>query len=184
MSDVVTWLILLSALILSLGVLPLVVLWFLSIVGSDAPFVPVPREAIPGIVDALELSHDAVVYDMGCGDGRILFACKEKQPGIQAVGIEKALLPYLIARMKEKSRDVHVIHGDFFSHSLSDATHVVLYLFPELMEEVEKKLARELKPGTRVLAVDFQFKDRERTAFIEQKIQGIHRGTDLSLYIF
>ena len=162
----------------------LVFFWFTSIVGSGAPFVPVPMKAMPGIVDALQLKKDSVVYDMGCGDGRILLAALEKEPAIRTVGVERAVLPYVLARWKLRKTRAEVIHGDFFDTDLTPATHVVLYLFPELMQKVEKKLMEELKPGTLVLAVDFTFKDRTPTRVVTQDIPGLKRGVQLSLYEF
>jgi trans-aconitate methyltransferase len=159
-------------------------LWFISIVGSGAPFVPVPWKAVPGIVNALELKKDSVVYDMGCGDGRILSEALKKMPSIQVVGIEKAFLPYVLSKFRLHSTNARVVHGDFFNADLRDATHVVLYLFPELMGEVEEKLKKELRPGTTILAVDFSFKDKTPVKTVEQDIKGLRRGTVLRLYTF
>lgn len=50
-------------------------LLFWSAFTTRAPFVPAPREILPAIVQALELKKGDVVYDLGCGDGRVLEAC-------------------------------------------------------------------------------------------------------------
>lgn len=170
------------ALFLTFFVLPLVVLWFASIVGSGAPFVPVPAKAVPGIVEALGLSDGAVVYDMGCGDGRVLLAAVRQNPNIRAVGIEKALLPYVIAKFRVRGTTIEIRRNDFFKENLADATHVVTYLFPTLMERVEAKLDHELKPGTRIVAIDFPLEHRKPTSVVEQKIAQLKRGTTLYIY--
>jgi len=159
-------------------------LWFVSIVGSGAPFVPVPAKSVPGIVDALELKEGSVVYDMGCGDGRILLSALEKVPNIRAVGIEKAFLPYMLAKWKLRGTSAELTHGDFFKTDLRDATHVVLYLLPSLMEKIEKKLQAELRSDAVVLAIDFSFKEKVPLRVIEQTVPGLRRGKDLRIYNF
>ncbi len=170
------------AVFLTFIVLPVVLLWFVSIVGSGAPFVPVPMKAVPGIVDALGLVDGSVVYDMGCGDGRVLLAAVQRNPNIRAVGLEKALLPYLIAQLFTRQTRIEIRKRDFFQESLADATHVVTYLFPTLMERIEAKLDQELKPGTRIVAIDFPLAHRKPSRVIEQKLDGLKRGTTLYIY--
>jgi len=177
-----TALLLLFAVFLIFFVLPVVLLWFASIVMTDAPFVPVPSKAVPGIVDALGLVDGSVVYDMGCGDGRVLLSALRANPNIRAVGIEKALLPYLIAKILARGTKIELLRKDFFSHDLSDATQVVTYLFPPVMKRIEEKLDRELKPGTRIVTIDFPFANRKPTRIIDQNITGLKRG--LKLYIY
>jgi cyclopropane fatty-acyl-phospholipid synthase-like methyltransferase len=170
------------AVFLTFFILPVVILWFISIVGSGAPFVPVPSRAVLGIVDALELFDGAVVYDMGCGDGRVLLAAIQKNPNIRAIGIEKALLPYVIARWRVGGTRIEIRRRNFFKETFADATHVVTYLFPTLMERVEKKLDQELKPGTRIVAIDFPLEHRKPTRTVEQKLDELKRGTTLYIY--
>lgn len=175
---------LLLMLVASLAALPVVFLWFLSIVAVDAPFVPVPARAVDRIVDALHLKPGSVVYDMGCGDGRILAAALKKCPEISVVGIEKAFLPYVLAKFRLRGTKAVVRREDFFKSDLSSATHVVLYLFPEVVERLEPKFVRELTPGTKVLTVDFTFKDKMPDEVIELKDKELRRGKLLTLSTF
>ena len=189
------------ALFLTFFVLPFVFLLATSIIWNGAPFVPVPARAVPGIIEALfatkgsgvakpVLAHRAVVYDMGCGDGRVLCAAVRSSPNVRAVGIECALLPYMLARIRcdflpfprRGQGEAQVVHADMFQVSLSEATHVVTYLFPELMAMVEEKLAVELKPGTRVVAIDFPLPTWKPIEVIKQKVPGLKRGTNLYIY--
>ncbi|MFA5947239.1 MAG: class I SAM-dependent methyltransferase [Patescibacteria group bacterium] len=181
-STIATILLVVFAIFLTFFVLPLVILWFVSIVGSGAPFVPVPSKAVQGIVDALELADGAVVYDMGCGDGRVLLAVIRRNLNIRAVGLEKALLPYLIAKYRTRGTRIEILRRDFFKENLVEATHVVTYLFPTLMERVEAKLDQELKPGTRIVAIDFPLEHRKPTRTVEQQLAGLKRGTTLYIY--
>jgi hypothetical protein len=169
---------------LLLFVLPFVFLLATSIVGSGAPFVPVPERAVPGIVEALKLDKNSVVYDMGCGDGRVLLACVRRNPSIRAVGIERALLPFLLAKIRTRGTSIKIRHRDFFQEDLGEATHVVTYLFPTLMERVEEKLTAELSTGSRLVTIDFPLLKKQPQETFEQSIPGLKRGTDLNIYVF
>ena len=162
------------------------ILWAWSILGSTkAPFVPLSKEALPAIATALKIEVGNLVYDMGCGDGRVLFACADAHPDAKFIGIEKALFPVLLARLRRRSKTVTVQHADMFKVSVADADRIVLYLLPVLMDDVEQKLVRELKPGTRVIAVDFPFKDRKPDEVIEQmQLSPRVRGRMLYVYHF
>ncbi|MFA5945830.1 MAG: class I SAM-dependent methyltransferase [Patescibacteria group bacterium] len=188
-----TILLLLFAIFLTFFVLPFVFLLATSIIWNGAPFVPVPSRAVPGIVEALFATKGfsiakpvhaqrAVVYDMGCGDGRVLCSAVRSNPNVRAVGIECALLPYALARIRARNLPIEIRRKDFFQEDLSQATHVVTYLFPELMARVEQKLAVELKPGTRVVAIDFPLPTWKPIEVIKQKVPGLKRGTNLYIY--
>lgn len=59
---------------------------------------PVPKEILPTIIKALAIKKGSLVYDLGCGDGRVLVAAAKVQPQAQYLGIEKSFLPYFLAR--------------------------------------------------------------------------------------
>ncbi len=193
----------------------LTVLWAWSILGSHkAPYVPLPPEALPGICDALQIAKGSVVYDMGCGDGRILFLCAEKHPDAHYIGIEKALFPHMLSLWRMSMRKASpfyqslsraqrgkgeargeakttFLRTDMFSISVEDADRIVLYLLPGLMGDVLEKLRREVRPGTRVVAVDFPFtplspsSSPTLSSTIEQTHLPLHmRGRMLYVYTF
>lgn len=189
MMILLTWIFFVLMCVSSIVALPFAALWVVSIVGGGAPFVPVPKEAVDQIVEALCLGQGGalpvhrkkwVVYDMGCGDGRVLLAAYKKYPHIEAVGIEKALLPYLIAKWRTRGTSIKIIRGDMFAQDVSDATHVVTYLFPEMMERVEQKLTADLKPGARLVTIDFPLPNR----IGELLIATAGRGSSLTVYEF
>ncbi|MCR6669593.1 MAG: class I SAM-dependent methyltransferase [archaeon YNP-WB-040] len=102
---------------------------------------------------------DELVYDLGAGDGRILFiAAKEFKA--RAVGIE--IRPQLVKQIEDRiiaenlQGRVRVIHGNFFDVNISDADVVTLYLLTSVNERLRPKLERELRPGTRVVSHDFE----------------------------
>lgn len=95
------------------------------------------------------------LYDLGCGDGRVLRAAV-KRYGVQAVGLEVNPLAFLAARtLTLGCKGVRVRFENFWKADLSDADVVFCYLFPDLMERVATKLIRELKHGSRVVSCNF-----------------------------
>ena len=72
-----------------------------------------------------------------------------------------ARLLTLIFSLRNPGRDVHIIYGDIFKQDLHDATHVITYLFPEVMNALLPKLNRELKKGTLLYSIDFMFENKK-----------------------
>lgn len=161
-----------------------VILWAMSILGSwRAPYVPLPHESLSGIVDALKLHQHAVVYDIGCGDGRILRACAAHEPGATYRGIERAWYPYLLAKMCGKIANIRYIRGDAFAQNYANADRVVLYLLPGFVDKVAQKLKEECKPGTRIVTADFPITLWKPKEVIEQhKLSAHTRGRMLYIY--
>ena len=91
---------------------------YIRLLKGEAPFVPVPRVMISEIIDSLDIKENSVVYDLGCGDGRILFAAYESQPKATYIGIEKNLSIFLYAWIRtkkiEKPHHVEIRKKDFF----------------------------------------------------------------------
>ena len=111
---------------------------------ASAIILSTPIEAVDAMLAALNLTPDDLLYDIGCGDGRILIRAAELY-GCRAVGIE--IDPVNAAVAKRNVRDSGVAHlikitvGDARNFNLTHATAVTLYLFPDLMEEIIPKLA-------------------------------------------
>ncbi len=117
-------------------------------------YVPVPNGLLPQIVSALELAPGDMLYDLGCGDGRVLTAAFESRPSISAVGVENNPLVYAAARRLSPSQ-VRLRLGNLFDVDLTDATVVFAYLHPDLNRALILKLEIELRSGTRVVTLQF-----------------------------
>jgi cyclopropane fatty-acyl-phospholipid synthase-like methyltransferase len=109
----------------------------------------------------LQLAHVSasdVVYDLGCGDGRIPIAAAQKY-GARGVGID--IDPKRIEEANENAKaagvtdKVRFLNDDLFTANISEATVVTLYLLPSLNEKLMPKLKKDLKPGTRVVSHAF-----------------------------
>lgn len=124
------------------------------------PWIPTSLKTLTKMLDLAEVKPDELVYDLGCGDGRLIVAAARKYQA-RAVGIELDPLRYLwcqflISALGLRGR-VKVLHGDLFKADLSGADVVACYLLPEANKKLEHKLLRELRPGTRVVTNTFIF---------------------------
>ena len=123
-----------------------------------APYVGSPERAIERMLDIANLKPGETLYDLGCGDGRILIAAARRYRA-KAVGIElSAQLAKLAAEEVKKAGvqdNVKVIHGDFMQTDLSKANVVTLYLATTANESLRPNLERYLKPSTRVVSYDY-----------------------------
>jgi len=117
-------------------------------------------ENVRKMLTLAEVKTGDVVYDLGCGDGRII-AMAAGEFGARAVGIEADPLRFLWSWMRIKLSGLgsraKVIWGDFFNHNLNDATVVTVFLSYKANSKLKKKLEEELEPGTRVISYYWTF---------------------------
>jgi SAM-dependent methyltransferase len=124
----------------------------------DIFFVPTWEPVVYQMLELAGVTKEDVVYDLGSGDGRIVILAAQKY-GARGVGIE--LDPRLVDISRQVARDAEVadrvrfIEGDLFTADISAATVVTLFLSPSVNNELEPKLRRELKPGTRIVSHQF-----------------------------
>lgn len=128
----------------------------------DVIYVPTPPEVVDAMLKLANVTKDDVVYDLGCGDGRIVIAAAEKF-GAHGVGID--IDPERISEARANATKagvndrVRFIEGDLFETDLRPASVVTLYLLPSLNLKLRPKLMSELKPGTRVVSHAFDMGD-------------------------
>lgn len=125
---------------------------------SLAPTVPSPEQAIQRMLAMANLKPTDTLYDLGCGDGRILIAAAEHYH-VRAVGIE--ISERMARRAAEKVKKAHlqdritVVHGNFLHSDLSHADVVTLYLATTANESLRPTLERSLRPNSRVISYDY-----------------------------
>lgn len=121
----------------------------------DVPYEPSPTPVVDEMIKLAGVTADDLVYDLGCGDGRIVLAAAKKT-GCTAVGID--LDPRRIKESRENalkeglSGRVTFYQQNLFDSDLSKATVVMLFLYPDVNLKLRPKLLNELKPGTRVVS--------------------------------
>ena len=126
--------------------------------GYDVPFVPTPPEVVDEMLSMANIQAGDLLYDLGCGDGRIVIAAA-KRFGIKAVGID--IDPVRIAESNENAVKAGVtdrarfIERNLFEADFKDATVVTMYLLTSVNLRLRPKLLAELRPGTRLVSHTF-----------------------------
>jgi predicted RNA methylase len=121
-------------------------------------FEPSPVSVADAMLELAGVNADDVVYDLGSGDGRIVIRAAQKY-GARGVGVE--LQPGLVEISRQAAVQAGVadrvtfVQDDLFRADISEATVVVLYLWPRANDELEARLRRELRPGTRIVSHGF-----------------------------
>jgi SAM-dependent methyltransferase len=123
-----------------------------------APYVSTPDQAVERMLQMADPKPGETLYDLGCGDGRIIIAAAERYK-VKAVGIE------ISARLAAKAAEnvkraglqklVRVVHGDFMKADLSGANVVTLYLATSANSLLRPKLEHYLKSKSRVVSYDY-----------------------------
>jgi ubiquinone/menaquinone biosynthesis C-methylase UbiE len=130
----------------------------------EVPYVATREDIVEEMLRMAAVTKDDVVYDLGCGDGRIVTTAA-KEFGAQGVGID--INPARVAESNENARAAGVadrvkfIEGDLFRADLSRATVVTLYLLPSVNLRLRPKLERELRAGARVVSHNYDMGDWE-----------------------
>jgi len=121
----------------------------------DVAYEPTPMEVVHAMLRLAKVNAGDVVYDLGCGDGRIVITAA-REYGARGVCVD--IDPARIAESRENARQAHVLDRirflteDLFATDLGDATVVTLFLSPELNLAVRPKLRRELTRGSRIVS--------------------------------
>lgn len=111
---------------------------------------PMPKKTIPRMLKLVGLRPGEKLYDLGCGDGRVVLVAA-KEFGAEALGVEINPFLYLIARLRCRNlKNVKIVFGNLFEVDFSDADVVVLYLSPSANRRILPKLRR--LQGTRIIS--------------------------------
>lgn len=151
-----------------------------SLMTSLAPFVPSSLNVVRRMLSLAKTHSDDAVYDLGCGDGRVLFTAIHEFGAKTAVGYE--INQHLIETIQQKIENEKlesriIVHQQNLMHAnISEATVIFLYLTAFGNDRLRTKLSAEAKPGTRVVSHYFTFTGWQ---YIKQEY---YRGYTLNLY--
>lgn len=148
----------------------------------DVPYEPSPHHVVKAMLELAEVGPHDVVFDLGCGDGRVVIAAV-KVYGARGVCID--IDPERIRESRENARHAGVADSitfntqDLFEAELSEATVVALFLWPQVNLRLRPKLRRELQPGARIVSHMHDMGDwrasAHTTVFVEGQSRVIHR---------
>jgi len=131
-------------------------------VQPEVPYVPTTPQAVQAMLKLANVKKSDIVYDLGCGDGRIVIAAA-KTYGAHAVGID--IDPHRIQEARANARQAGVENlvrfeeKDLFQADIHEATVVTLFLLSNVNLRLRPKLLADLKPGTRIVSNTFDMGD-------------------------
>jgi len=131
-------------------------------VHRDVPYVPTPPDVVEAMLKLGGVKQGDVMYDLGCGDGRIVIMAAQKF-GATGTGVD--IDPERIKEAEDNAKQagvtgrVRFLQMNLFDADFHDATVVTLYLLPEVNMKLRPKLLKELKVGTRIVSHQFDMGD-------------------------
>jgi precorrin-6B methylase 2 len=137
---------------------------------QDVPYVPTSPEVVNAMLKLAEVNEDDLLYDLGCGDGRIVVAAA-RDFGARGVGVDSN--PVRIKESNENARNngvtdkVKFYEENLFETDISDATVIGIYLLNSVNLKLRPKFLSDLKPGTRVVSHAFDMDDWQPDAHQE-----------------
>ena len=125
---------------------------------ADVVYEPTPRAVVETMLDLAQVVKGDVVYDLGCGDGRIVVAAAKRGAGGIGIEIDPRLVEWAQANvLAERVGDsVQIRNQDLFLTDLAPASVIALYILPAMNERLRPILFRDLKVGSRVVANGFE----------------------------
>ena len=147
-------------------------------------YVPTPQPVVDKMLDMAKVTDKDIVFDLGCGDGRIV-ATAAKKYGAKGIGVD--IDPDRIKDSNETVKKlnveklVEIRQGDALKvKDLEKGTVVMLYMLDEFMKKLEPIAKKRLPKGARIVSHDFRFPNWEPDAVVE--FQGPERSHNLYLY--
>ncbi len=151
-----------------------------------APFVPTPMEVVDKMLEMAEVKSSDVLYDLGCGDGRIVITAARKY-GCRGVGID--IDPQRIRESRQSAKRagvqkmVEFREADAMKVDISRATVVSLYLLPESNALLRPKFESELRPGTNVVSHNYHIPGWEAKQVRAETVPDME-GKEHSIYLY
>jgi len=150
-----------------------------------APYVPTPEDVVDRMLTLATVTRDDVVYDLGCGDGRIPIAAA-KRYGARGVGLD--IDPSLVELAKSNAKTAGVESlvefrvQNVLTADISNATVVTLYLLSSSNERLRPMLVQQLKPGARIVSHAFSMGREWPAEAIDHFVSA--RGDEITLYLW
>jgi SAM-dependent methyltransferase len=144
---------------------------------TQVPYYPSNRRVWEAVAQCLPPKEEARVIDIGSGLGGLVLELA-RRPGVEALGIELAPLPWLVSRLRARLMDsrARFLRGDYNALNFGDFDLVFAYLSPAAMGALWRKAAREMRPGSLLLSYEFVIDDRlpNRTVYPTEGGPALH----------
>lgn len=125
---------------------------------TGAPFVPTPSKTLKKMIELAKVKKGENVFDLGCGDGRIVFAAAAE--GAKAVGYELSVPTFLLARFRSLFKPkAKILYRNFWSQDYRNADVIFCFLLTDTMQKFYQHIWPQLKPGCRVVSNAFKIKN-------------------------
>ncbi len=131
-------------------------------VKKDVPYVPTPQPVVDRMLEMAAVTKDDVVYDLGCGDGRMVVTAAKKY-GARGVGVD--IDPQRIKESNENAESAGVTDKvefsikDLFTMDFGEADVLTMYLLPAVNLKLRPKILSDMKPGSRIVSHSFDMDD-------------------------
>lgn len=149
---------------------------------TDVPYVPTDYTSLVPIVAALDIHPGDIVYDLGCGDGRLLFYCAARNPSARFIGIEWNPLLVAYASVKKfilRIPNVEIRRQNIFAADFQDATRIYVFLLPEVMRDIAPKLN-----APRIVSRAFEIPGRTATSEFILKDAPLDAWNTFTVYVY
>lgn len=122
---------------------------------KGAPFIPTSSKLVRRMIELAKIQPGEHVYDLGCGDGRFIFAAA--RAGANAIGYEYSIPTFLLAKLRSLTHPhAQIRYADFWAQDYRSADVIFCYLLKDTMQTFKQKIWPQLKPGTRVVSHSFR----------------------------
>ncbi len=154
---------------LSFFFLALIIVLFIvvtyDILRTDVPMIFSKKAALQKFFNEYHFPENSVLLDIGSGDGRVIKAFCESYTKLSAKGIEKAYIPFIISLFTTRHCNAKIFRADIFSERGQEiagkATHIFVYLQPEMLQKLDKLFEASLEKGITILSLDFELSSRK-----------------------
>lgn len=149
----------------------------------DVRYEPTPAPVVQTMVDLARVGATDVVYDLGCGDGRIVIAAAQRGARAVCVDIDPERIRESRANAEKAGVAARItfVQEDLFRTDLADATVVTLFLSPDVNLKLRPKLLREARPGARVVSYVHDMGDWEPIG--TRRVQGMYGPREVFLWV-
>ncbi len=139
----------------------------LTLVFKGAPYVPTPKKRIKDILELAKVSKDTISLDLGSGDGRVVRAFA-RAGAKKAIGLELNPILFALSKLRLPYRNAEIKLENIWKYSLEEVDILTIFFVPSFMDELEEKILKEMKKGSKIISYRYEFNNLEKTDNIDK----------------